>query len=168
MAKNIIREALLGKKMLLPVLVALLGVVLLLLGGLGAFEEEKDASRETDLGTAPNAQVFAEQTEERIEALCGSVAGAGEVRAVVTLSGGYRARYATDLRGTDDSYQSQLVLTGSGSSEAAILVGYDNPEIEGIGIVCTGGDDPTVRAAILRLVSAAFGVGVHKIYVAAS
>ncbi len=166
MSENVKKEPLLTKKMLLPILVALLGVILLLVGGMGGMDAEKDSDASQPAVADLDANAFAAEVEARVVAICSQIAGAGEVRVVVTLSGGYRAVYATDSRFSDNSYQNELVLTGSGSSESAILVGYENPEIAGIGIVCTGGDDPAVRASILRLVSAAFDVGTHKIYIA--
>ena len=168
MSENVKKEPLATKKLLLPLLAALVGVILLVIGGLGEWDKESAATDAVPVSAELDADAFAAELESRVVAICSRVSGAGEVRAVVTLSGGYRALYATDSRGSDNSYSQELVLTGSGSSEAAILVGYENPEIAGIGIVCTGGNDPAVRAAILRLVSAAFDVGSHKIYVAAA
>ena len=112
-----------------------------------------------------SAEVFAAQAEEKIVSICSGVCGVGDVRAVVTLEGGYRAVYASDVQGSDTSYRNETVLTGSGSSEKAILVGYQAPRIVGIGIVCTGGDDPTIQQRITLLVSAAFDVSANKIYV---
>ena len=166
MSENTKKEPFLTKKMLLPILAALLGVILLLIGGIGGLDDRTKEDDSKTSVTELDANAFANEVETRVEAICSQIAGVGEVRAVVTLSGGYRAVYATDSRFSDNSYQNELVLTGSGSSESAILVGYENPDIAGIGIVCTGGDDPVVRASILRLVSAAFDVGSHKIYIA--
>lgn len=156
------------KRFFLPALIAALGVILLLMGSIGNPADKNDSHTSASASGTPDATAFAADLEARVVSICSQVAGAGEVKAVVTLSGGYRAVYATDSRSSENSYQHELVLTGSGSSESAILVGYENPEIAGIGIVCTGGNDSAVRAAILRLVSAAFDVGTHQIYVAAS
>ena len=112
-----------------------------------------------------SASAFAADTEKKIVDICSGVEGVREVRAVVTLSGGYRAVYAADAQGSDGSYRNETVLTGSGNSEKAILVGYEVPRIVGIGIVCTGGDDPAIQERITMLVSAAFDVSTNKIYV---
>lgn len=155
------------RKWILPIAAAILGVVLLLLGNRS---EEKGEETDTSASLLAadgemTASAFAAETEQRIVAICSGVAGAGEVRAVVTLDGGYRAVYASDVQGSDSSYRNETVLTGSGNSEKAILVGYESPRIVGIGIVCTGGDDPTVQKRITMLVSAAFDVSANKIYV---
>lgn len=157
------------KRLIVPVLAALLGILLLWLGSVAAKEktDESEKSVQND-PSSMSAEEFAAMTEEKIVAICSEVAGVGEVRAVVTLGGGYRAVYASDSQNSGTSYRSETVLKGSGSSEQAILVGYETPKITGIGIVCTGGDDPTIRQRIVSLVSAAFDISSHKIYVVGS
>lgn len=155
------------KKLLLLIGGAILGVALLLFGGLGS-AEKKEAIDEEQVAGKLDPEEYAEQVEDRVRVLCSQVKGAGTVRAVVTLKGGYRAVYATDSQSTGSGFKNSTVLIGSGSSEGAVLICYENPEIAGIGIVCTGGDDPAVRDRITALVAAAFDVGTNKIFVAAA
>ena len=154
------------KKMILPVVGAILGILLLLIGSLGGLKKEEEAQGAVQGSMDPEA--YAATLEARIVALCEGVKGAGHVQATVTLKGGYRAVYATDAKSTASGKQSSTVLVGSGSSEEAILLYYENPEIAGIGIVCEGGDDPEVRARIVSLISATFSMKTNKIFVAAS
>lgn len=151
-------------KIIIIALALAAGVGLLFLGNFLSRETEEEAVAD-QLPSEADAESFARDAEERIVKLCSSVSGAGEVSAVVSLSGGYRAVYAENQQSGGTTYRNETVLTGSGSSEKALLVGYDNPAISGIGIVCTGGDDPVVRQKIISLVSAAFNVGTNKIYV---
>ena len=153
-------------KILLPAIVAIIGIGLLLIGNLvGKGNEKNDADTALKDPTSMDADAFAESVEKKITEICRSVSGVGDVHAAVTLGGGYRAIYATDSQSSGTSYRNEMVLTGNGSSEKAILVGYQNPEIVGIGIVCSGGNDPDVRQSIISLVSAAFNVSTNKIYV---
>lgn len=154
------------KKMILPVAGAILGILLLLFGSLGGLKKEEEAQAAVQGSMDPEA--YAATLEARIEELCEGVKGAGRVQATVTLKGGYRAVYATDAKITSSGKQSSTVLVGSGSSEDAILLYYENPEIAGIGIVCEGGDDPEVRARMVSLISATFSMKTNKIFVAAS
>ena len=167
MSKNAKNNAVGYRKWLLPILAAFVGIFLLIFGS-QAEKDEENSRDTTSLWMAEgnlSAADFATETEEKIVEICSDVSGAGRVRAVVTLEGGYRAVYASDVQGSDGSYRNQTVLTGSGNSEQAILVGYESPRIVGIGIVCAGGDDPTVQKRITMLVSAAFDVSANKIYV---
>ncbi len=156
-----------GLKILLPAIAAIVGIGLLLIGNFLNSEKKntENISPQTD-PSAMDADLFALSVEEKIIEICSQVAGVGNVRAVVTLGGGYRAIYAADSQASGTSYRNETVLTGSGSSEKALLLGYQNPEITGIGIVCSGGDDPSIRQNIISLVAAAFNVSTNKIYVA--
>lgn len=153
-------------KIILPVIGAILGVFLLLFGSVISQKKEKEESTMPQSLMDPAA--YATELEARIEELCANVRGAGEVHATVTLKGGYQAVYATDAKTSSTGKQSSTVLVGSGSSEEAILVCYENPEIAGVGIVCEGGEDAEVRARIISLISATFSIGMNKIFVAAS
>lgn len=152
-----------NKMVVLLALGAILGVALLLFGNLSSELGEEDKTVSEDPMQDPDA--YARALEVRLEELCSGVKGAGKVRASVTLSGGYRAVYATDAKNSSSGYQRSTVLVGSGASEQAILVSYENPEIAGIGIVCEGGDDAEVRAQIISLVSATCSIGTNKIFV---
>ena len=167
MSENAKKEGKSMRHLLLPIAVAILGVLLLIFGSRSEKTQNEDESevRLWEDGKM-SAAAFATETEKKIVSICSGVDGVRDVRAVVTLSGGYRAVYAADAQGSDSSYRNETVLTGSGNSEKAILVGYEVPQIVGIGIVCTGGDDPVIRESLTMLVSAAFDVSSHKIYVA--
>jgi len=154
----------LDRKLLIFILIALVGVGLLIYGTLASSEKNKNdtpaESRELD----PDA--YADRIEGEIEEICRGVSGGGSVKAVVSLAGGYRSVYASDSQSTGSGYKSNMVLVGSGSSEEAVLVCYENPEISGIGIVLSCREDPWIRQSVISLVSAAFSVSTNKIYVA--
>jgi len=143
------------------------GVILLIVGGVwGAEEKEAVAMEQTEI--PQDVDAYAKMLEERIVEICSQVAGAGKTTVVVTLDGGYQAVYAVNTQSSASGYRSEFVLTGNGSSEKPLLIGYTVPRIGGIGIVCEGGKDPAVCNRILSLVSAAFGVSTNKIFVVES
>jgi hypothetical protein len=100
-----------------------------------------------------------------MEAICADVAGVGEVDVVVTLEGGFSYVYATDKKTNVGGESLTYVTVGSGDRESLVYLSEKAPAILGIGVVCTGGMDPTVRREVTSLLSAAFGVGSNKIYV---
>ena len=167
MSENVNKSRNGSMKILLPVIAAIVGIGLLLIGNFlnNEKKDEDNVSPKIDPSTM-DGDAFASSVEEKIVEICSQVSGVGHVRAVVTLGGGYRAIYASDSQASGTSYRNETVLTGNGSSEKALLLGYQNPEITGIGIVCSGGDDPIVRQNIILLVAAAFNVSTNKIYVA--
>lgn len=162
MTKNTIIPISQKKKLTWLALLALLGIVLMLFSKCG---EDKAGEQVASEPSALDPALYAEQIEEKVEALCNKIDGVSSAHAVVTLKGGYRAIYAIDAQYGSSVNKSETVLIGSGSSEKALLIGYENPEIAGIGIVCSGGDDAYVRAEIISMISAAFDLGSNKIFV---
>ncbi len=160
MLKNITNS-----KKLLPLfaLLALAGVLFML----GA-KNSKNEKEESDGYESLDPTAYAREVEERVEALCNKIDGVSSTYAVVTLRGGYRAIYASDTQSGSTSFKHETVIIGSGSAAHGLLLGYENPEIAGIGIVCSGGDDYNIRKNIVSVVSSAFDIGSNKIFVSGS
>ena len=142
---------------------AVLGIVLMCAAG-GEDEKKDDSVGIEDMDPAE----YAKNVEERVEALCNRIDGVSSTYAVVTLKGGYKAIYALDMQSGSSNSKNQTVIIGSGSAEKGLLIGYENPEIAGIGIVCSGGDDYNIKQNIISVVSSAFNLPSNKIFVAGS
>ncbi len=147
---------------------AAVGIGLMLIGN-GKGTENKKQSMQTSASSDPLYE-YTEHIEQKIVSLCSSVRGVSEVRVAVSLSGDFSYVYATDLdtqekEGTSER-QEQYVTVGSGSSEQTVLLTRTPPSVSGIGIVCRGGGDASVRQELTALLSAAFGIGSNKIYIA--
>ena len=54
---------------------------------------------------------------------------------------------------------------GVGKVSVRLCLSEDGTKIVGAAVVCEGGRDPYVRTEIIRLLSAALGVGANRIYV---
>ena len=152
-------------KLAIALILLAVGALLLLLGNRGG----KDASPTmpdgpTEVDT-PSVEEYRAELESRMEAICSRVAGVGQVEVVVTLDGGFSYVYATDKKTTSGGETVSYVTVGSGSGESLVYLTEKPPAIVGIGVVCTGGMDATVRREVTALLSAAFGVGSNKIYV---
>ena len=155
-------------KLAVAVVGVLLGALLLILGNTRFGEDKKDKSP----SDSPADGVITRTTEEyradleaRMEAICARVVGVGAVDVIVTLEGGYEYVYATDKKVTVGGESTSYITVGSGDDESLVYITERLPAILGIGVVCTGGMDPTVRREVTALLSAAFGVGSNKIYV---
>ena len=165
-----VRRALGMKHSLIPViLIGSLGVILLLWGSrlfpsCGGTDPGNDgAPPEADLGAQTDAYRIG--IEGRIRDICSKVTGAGEVSVIVTLDGGFRQVYAVEEKAGAAGVTRTYVTVGSGSSESAVFITCEAPSVSGIGIVCTGGNDPDVKREITSLLSAAFSLGSNRIYV---
>ena len=147
-------------KLWLLLVVAVLGVALILFGSAG---ERSVSSPETETSPTPDEELRLYQAylEERVRSICSSVNGVGNVTAIVTLSGGFESVYA--VQGSPDS--PEYVIIGSGTSAKPLFLSHTPPSIAGIGIVCDGADNLSVRAELLSLVSAAFHIPSNRIYI---
>lgn len=142
---------------------ALLGIFLLLYGG-GAFHAEEDPKTESATYSVTEDELirYQEHLEARIRTLCESVAGVADVRVFVSLESGYQSVYATEETESGEEY----VILGSGSSATALLLGRESPQISGIGIVCSGGGNATVKQELTSLLCATFRISSNRVYVA--
>ena len=131
-----------------------------------SFVSNDDGAASASGEIALDPDVYSDKMEREVVDLCEDIVGIGKVSAVVSLSGGYRSVYEKDSQNTSSGYKNSTVLIGNGSSEGAVLVCYENPEISGIGIVLNCKESDAVKNSIISLVSAAFNVKKNKIYVA--
>lgn len=166
MSKNIILSKAAKKNISMILMLALLGIILLFASKCSLLDSEEISSPNSMENLDP--ATYAQQIEKRVEELCNKIDGVSSTHAVVTLRGGYRAIYAANSQSGNSNSKNQIVVLGSGSNEKPLLIGYENPEISGIGIVCSGGDDARKREAIISVVSSAFDIGTNKIFVAGS
>lgn len=148
------------KKILLPILIGMVGLLLLIFGGkLEGAGKEKDVE---DTAAYFSVRFYTQDLEDRIEALCRQVHGVGEVHVLLTLEGGSEYIYAENISGAAQNY----LLAADDSGESPILVQEIYPQIRGIAVVCSHGNDSSVRLTITELLSAAFGIPSSRIFVA--
>ena len=108
------------------------------------------------------AEFYTEYLEKRIENLCREVHGIHEAHVLLTLEGDGENIYAENKKDTARDY---VILQGDGE-ETGILVQTVTPRIRGVAVVCTRGDDSTVRLTGTELLSAALGIPASDIRVA--
>ena len=107
---------------------------------------------------------------EGLEEALSQVDGAGEVRVVLTVKSTARQVLAQDGRSTqrgselDSTLTTVVVSQGSGTQEP-VTIQQLSPQYQGALVVCSGGDDPSVRLRIVEAVSALTGLGADKISV---
>ena len=136
---------------------ALLGVMLLILGGADA--KESETTSETEVVTQADAADLMEYQkvlESQLEALCNAVAGVSKAEVAITLGSGYRMVYVTDSDG-------KLATTGAGSSEQAVYRTLQPPTVVGVGIVCKEGDDAHVQMQLTELISTTLGITTNRV-----
>ncbi len=147
-------------KGLLLILLAMVGIGLLIFGGIRK-EDRAEQPNNTATDTEEALRIYQAELETRIREICSSTAGVSDVRVIVTLAGGFEAVYATELIDGDERY----VILGNGSNAEALLLSHAAPQIIGIGVICRGGGNATVRRELISLLSAAFDLPTNRIYI---
>lgn len=145
-------------------IVLLLGIILMLIP---TGTKKHDESIPQEIGLEDTHLAI---TAEELECLLTQIKGAGNVKVLLTCSGGERRVFLTDQRtsSTDNSLSEEstaVMISGSNHSEDAIVSQVIAPQYLGAVIVCKGGDDPIVKYAVVDAVSKATGLGTNKISV---
>ena len=101
--------------------------------------------------------------QESLEAILSQIAGAGEVRVLLTEKSGAETVYQmNEDRATGDNREDtrrEAVLISDGTREKTGLVRKINsPTYQGAVVICQGADSPAVRLAILQAVKSATGL----------
>jgi stage III sporulation protein AG len=147
----------------------ILGVALILLGNVEWTGDKRTDGESVQVETDPML-AHTQRTEKKIANLCSQVRGVGRVQVIVTFEGDFTYVYATNREETQKEgvteAQTTYITVGSGASEQPVLLTRTYPSVSGIGIVCEGGGDANVRSQLLSLLSATFGIGSNKIYIA--
>ena len=90
----------------------------------------------SSLGGGASTDGTDDEVESKIEQMCSSLVGVGECRVMVT-------------------YSSDGVRYGSSLPK----------RVESVAIVCKGADRATVRAEIISMISALYGIGANRIFI---
>ena len=137
-------------------IVILAGVILLALprGNEGA------SSRKDAAGSAAEESFDLDGLERSMEQALSRIEGAGDVTVVLTLRGGTRRVLAEDSQISETQTSRETVVVSKGSSvEEGLLLQEIYPQFRGALVVCSGGNDASVRLKVLEAVSALTGLG---------
>lgn len=155
------------KRRRILVAVGLVGILLIALSEWFPRNSVKQSAKHTQTLSASEVE---SALEKRIASLIGQVQGVGDCRVMVTLESGSRFVYAAEQgysEGTDSYTASEKTLyVDTENGPVGLLVTEIQPTVKGVAVVCGGGDDPTVREQVIRLVSAAFNISSGRVCVA--
>lgn len=129
------------------VLLGVLGLLLLLLGGTPTPSGEREA--------ASDSEDYRRTLTAEVTALCREVRGVGEVSVLLTLEAGESSLWAENENG---------YVTAGGEG---LLIESRPPRVAGVAVVCAGGGDAAVREELCELLSAALGIGRHRVRISA-
>lgn len=153
------------------IIIIISGVLLLLLSYGNVFEEKKTEDNETavsqNTGQESNDMKNYKNTmEDQVESILEKVEGVDHVDVMITLKASKEKVPLKDNTVKEDQSEEETVLIqDENDNTSPYVVREIEPEIEGILVVCAGGDSPAVQREIIDGISALFPVESHKIKV---
>ncbi len=127
--------------------------------------EEKDVVTETAEVSA-DQETYRERMEMRVKSILEEAEGVGKADVMITLkASGEKVTLKDNSVDSRGSEEETVLIEDGDKNTSPYIVQESEPEIEGILIVCTGGDEPSVQREIIAGISALFPVESHKIKV---
>ena len=134
-----------------------LGLLLLFVGS-NAKDTEKSTTITEKEESLQELATYKAELEKELETLCSAVSGVGQVDVMVRLESGNSIIYASDGSGKPST-------VGSGSTQTPLYSTIHTPRIAGVGIVCRGGNDPTIQQKLISLVSTTLDISSSRVFV---
>ena len=157
------------------VVLGIAGVVLLCLGNI-EFQDISDSKKEDVF-----LQEYRKQIENEITSLLKEINGVGNVKVMITLESGEENVYAEQEKKREDtqinqtstnvqesvqsSYENEIVVVKEQNDNKPLIEKTLLPEIQGVAVVCNGGDDISVISAVTNSVSVVLNVPTNRIFV---
>lgn len=171
-AKELLKKLSPNKKSLVLAIVAVLAIVFLIFSEFAT--ETAEEAEEEILKTGVASTEYIKTQEEKLALLLEKIDGAGEVEVMITLESCYENVYLKDstlktesTKGIFKEEQEEsfiMAKTGSDTQNGIIIKVYE-PVVKGVAVVASGGDNETVKMAIIETVSAVFNINSTNISV---
>lgn len=156
------------------VIAGIIGILLIFLSSLISPSKEEKEIKSTEF----SVEEYRKSLEDDIKYIVKDITGSRDVSVVITLENSLSFSYADTKEETSadksessqSSTQSQLkegyvtVKTSDGGEEA-LIVTTGMPEIRGVAIVCSGGDNEYINQKIQNAVTAALNITNKRVYI---
>ncbi|MCH5320387.1 MAG: hypothetical protein J1E36_01395 [Eubacterium sp.] len=154
-----------SKRIKIIVAIGLIGIILIFASNL--FESDKKETTSTDTGMS--YEEYTNQLEKRLKSLISSIDGVGECEVMITLENTTESVYATDveIKNNDNSIdqKDKYVIYDSEKGETPVLIKEYLPKVQGVTIVCSGGENTAVKEKIIQSVTSLFNIPTNRVSV---
>ena len=149
-----------NKKLKLEVILIIILAVILI--GFLIFGNGFSLSNLFNNSTITNSN-YQQNLEAQLESLISNLDGAGKVKVMVTLSGSESEVLAKNTESIEENGVIKTIETIITVSGKPYVTKTENPDINGVIIICEGGDDLTVKMNITEIITTALNVSADKI-----
>ena len=122
-----------NKRVRAALILLIVGVLLIIFAA--SQKKSSPEVKETD-----SLEEYRRELEDRVENLCASVEGVGKCKVYVTFSRGEQSCY-----------------------KGSVLIESKPPEVMGVSVVCSGGDNLEVKRALTEMLCALFDIGTNRV-----
>lgn len=122
-----------------------------------------------------DSEKYVNDLENRLVSIISAIDGAGETRVMITLESGGEDFYLNnsdygeniEISG-ENSYEKKddYVIVDGSSGQGGIVVRRTEPKVRGVAVVCKGAGSETVKAEIIRTVTALLDISSARVSVA--
>ncbi len=142
-------------KLVTYILIAAVCVVLLLIMNTS---NEDSSSIEKNTLSAGDTE-FKSSLEKDLENIISKIEGAGKVTVMLTVDSTYSYEYIKDY--SNDEIETVIV-----GNKEALISKITNPTVSGVLVVCSGGDNVSVKEKIINAVATVLDIPLSRVYVA--
>ena len=143
------------------VIVLIAGLLLMLLP---SGKKDTDLEKKIQTQNIPTAQ----SVETQLTKLLRQIHGVGDVQLLLTLENNGETIFQTDCETTvnqdsQDSNIKTVVINDADRNQTGLIRKYNTPIYRGAVVVCTGGDNPNVKVALIEASTVLLNVPSHKV-----
>ena len=143
-------------------LVVIIGLALMVLPSYGGSKEAVETTCET-VATVPSL-------EQKLTETLSHLQGAGEVHVMLSVAKGEQILYQTDTDSTGSTQtqnhrETTVTVSDADRNETGLIQQIIPTQYQGVIVLCSGADDPSVRLAVVDAVSKVTGLGANHISV---
>lgn len=154
-----------SKRIKIIVAIGLVGIILIFASNLFDADEKKTEINDTSI----SYEEYTTQLEKRLKDLISSIDGVGECQVMITLENTTESVYATDVEIKNDdetiNQKDEYVIYDSEKGETPMLIKEYLPKVQGVTIVCSGGENKAVREKIIQSVTSLFNISTNRVSV---
>lgn len=155
-----------GKKIKIIVAVGLIGILLIFTSEI--FSKDNSQSGKSNEASFDYVQYTAE-LEHKLNETISSIDGVGECKVMITLENSSENVYATDneIKNSENTInqKDEYVIYDSQNGETPVLIKEYFPRVQGVTVICTGGDNTAVKEKIIQSVTALFNISANRVSV---
>lgn len=145
-------------------------------------KKDTDTTKPEEQSPSLTLEQYAAEMESRVSALLSKIDGVGKAEVMVTLESGAEYVYQSEERQSNgtkiqsegneqkssEKQESIVMIEGDNGKKQALVRTELPPKIQGIVVVCEGGDDVGVQTQVVKALTAAFPITSVRVSIAKS